>query len=167
MNLIVAVDENWGIGYIGKIQWHIKEDMAYFKSKTIDKTVIMGRKTLDSFKNGKPLKNRKNIVLTRDMDFKRDDVIVVNTIEQALKKIENENSSDVYVIGGESIYQALIPYCDKAYVTKVHGIFKADKHFLNLDNDPQWTAVHISDRLMTESGVHITFYEYQRKQTDQ
>jgi len=167
MNLIVAVDENWGIGYMGKIQWHIKEDMAYFKNKTMDKTVIMGRKTLDSFKNGKPLKNRKNIVLTHDMDFNRDGVIIVHSIEQALKEIKKEYSSDVYVIGGQSIYEALLPYCEKAYVTKVHGIFKADKHFTNLDNEPEWTAAHISDRLITENGVHITFYEYERKQTGQ
>lgn len=72
MNIIVAVDEHFGIGNLGKIQWKIKEDMDFFRRSTLNKTVIMGRKTLDSFKCGKPLKNRHNIVLTRDKCFKRE-----------------------------------------------------------------------------------------------
>ena len=167
MNLIVAVDENWGIGYLGKIQWNIKEDMTYFKNKALNKTIIMGRKTLDSFKNGGPLKNRQNIVLTKDNEFKRDEVFIVHSVEQAIEKVSLMNPDEVYIIGGQSIYEAFLPYCEKAFVTKVHGIFKADKYFLNLDQSENWILVHESDRLLTQSGVHITFCEYKRKKDEE
>ena len=167
MNLIVAVDENWGIGCLGRIQWNIKEDMTYFRNKTLNKTIIMGRKTLDSFKNGRPLKNRLNIVLTKDKDFERDDVIVVHSVGQAMEKITDTDTDDVYIIGGQSIYEVFLPYCSKAFVTKVHGVFNADKYFLNLDQSGDWILVHESDRQMTESGLHITYCEYERKEDEE
>ncbi|MFA5341169.1 MAG: dihydrofolate reductase [Clostridia bacterium] len=167
MNLIVAVDEKWGIGYLGRIQWNIKEDMAFFRNKTLDKTIIMGRKTLDSFKNGKPLKNRQNIVLTKDKGFLRENVIVVHSVEQALERTSDTDTDNVYIIGGQSIYEAFLPYCKKAFVTKVHGIFEADKYFLNLDQSQDWILIHESDRQMTESGIHITFSEYERKNDEE
>ncbi|HPB16524.1 MAG TPA: dihydrofolate reductase [Clostridia bacterium] len=167
MNLIVAVDENWGIGYLGKIQWNIKEDMAFFRNRTLDKTIIMGRKTLESFKNGKPLKNRFNIVLTKDKGFLKENAIVVHSVEQALERISDTDTNDIYIIGGQSIYEAFLPYCDKAFVTKVHGKFNADKYFTDLDRSEEWKLVHESDRQMTESGLHITFCEYERKNDEE
>lgn len=163
MNLIVAVDENWAIGYLGRIQWNIKEDMSYFRNKTLNKTVVMGRKTLESFKEGKPLKHRNNMVLTRDTCFEKDDVTIVTSVAQVLESVKNINPEDVFIIGGQSVYEAFLPYCDKAYVTKVHGVFSGDKYFSNLDESDEWTVTHKSDRLMTQSGVHITFLEYERK----
>lgn len=166
MNLIVAVDENWAIGYLGRMQWNIKEDMAFFKNKTLNKTVVMGRKTLESFKEGKPLKHRNNIVLTRDTDFCKEGVKAVHSVAEALETIKDINPNDVFIIGGQSVYEALLPYCNKAFITKIHGAFNADKYFTNLDESDEWSIIHKSDRLMTQSGVHITFLEYERKKDD-
>lgn len=162
MNIIVATDEHFGIGNLGKIQWKIKEDMDFFRRSTLNKTVIMGRKTLDSFKCGKPLKNRHNIVLTRDKCFKRENVTVVHSVKQALEKISDIDTGDVYIIGGQSIYETFLPYCDKAFVTKVHGVFDADTYFPDLDKSDEWKLIHQSDRQITQSGIHITFCEYER-----
>ncbi len=163
MNIIVAVDENWSIGYLGKIQWHVKEDLAYFKAKTLNKTIVMGRKTLESLKDAKPLKNRNNIILTKNAEYKVDDALVLNTLEEVLEAIKDEDPSQIFIIGGESIYKAFLPYCKKAFITKVYGSFQADKYFPNLDQSDQWELTHKSDRMVTENGTHISFHEYERK----
>lgn len=132
MNLIVAVSENWGIGKNGDLLFHIKEDMKYFRQKTIGNTVVMGRKTLDSMPGGLPLKDRENIVLTRDLEFKRDGVIAVHSVDELMEKIKGMDK-DVFVIGGGEIYSLLLPYCDKAYVTKVYADKEADTFFEDLE----------------------------------
>ena len=97
MNLIVAVDKNWGIGYQNKLLNSIPEDMKYFRETTTGKVVVMGRKTLESFPNGLPLKNRTNIVITGDHTYKAKDAIIVHSIEEALEELKKYDTNDIYV----------------------------------------------------------------------
>ena len=112
MNLIAAVDKNWAIGKDNKLLVSIPIDMKFFRETTTGKVVVMGRKTLESFPNGLPLKNRTNIVLTHNANYDGKGAIVVNTMEALLEELKKYNSEDIYVIGGEQIYKALLPYCD-------------------------------------------------------
>ena len=138
MNLIVAVDENWAIGKDNKLLVSIPSDMKFFRETTTGKVVVMGRKTLESFPNGLPLKNRTNIVLTRNRDYQVKDAIVVHSVPELLVKLDKYSSEDVYVIGGDSVYQELLPYCDVAHVTKINHVYAADYWFPNLDETGEW-----------------------------
>ena len=137
MNLIVAVDKKWGIGKSNKILYNIKPDMEFFKEKTLNSTVIMGRKTLESLPKGKPLKDRTNIVLTENPLYVSEGVITVESVKEAIA-CAVFLSKDVYVIGGSSIYQQFLPYCKTAYVTKIDDILEADAFCPNLDELKEW-----------------------------
>lgn len=139
MNLIVSVDKNWGIGKNNKLLFSLKGDMEFFKEKTMGKAVIMGRKTLDSLPDGKPLKNRINIVLTRDTSFKCDGVVVCHSVDGVLEKIRAY--PDAFVIGGGEIYKLLLPYCDTAYVTKIPQSADAEVFMVNLDEREDWKMI--------------------------
>ena len=145
MNLIVAADANWGIGKENKLLVSIPADMKFFRTTTTGKVVVMGRKTLESFPGGLPLKNRVNIVITRDKNYKAKDAVIVHSIEEALEEVKKYQSEDVYVIGGDSIYRQMLPYCDKAHVTKIDFAYEADTFFPNLDEDAQLSLIHISE----------------------
>lgn len=162
MNLIVAVDKNWAIGYQNKLLISIPEDMRFFREETTGKAVIMGRKTLETFPAGKPLKNRTNIVITHKKDFKINDAIVVHSIEEALEAVKDFKSEDVYVIGGATIYQQMLKYCDVAHVTKIDYAYQADSFFPNLDEDPDWVIEAESDE-RTYYDIEYAFYKYVRK----
>ena len=119
MNLIAAVDANWAIGYKNKLLVSIPDDMKFFRQTTTGKVVVMGRKTLESFANGQPLKNRVNIVLTSAKNYKVKGAIVVHDLDELHKELEQYNSEDVYVIGGESIYRQLLDECDVAHMMQM------------------------------------------------
>ena len=118
MNIIVAVDKNWAIGKDNKLLVSIPADMKMFRQETTGKVVVMGRKTLESFPNGLPLKNRTNIVLTGNKDYNVKDAIIVHTVEELLEEIKKYPSEEVYCIGGDSVYKQLLPYCDTAHVIR-------------------------------------------------
>lgn len=162
MNLIVAVDKNWGIGYQNKLLNSIPEDMKYFRETTTGKVVVMGRKTLESFPNGLPLKNRTNIVITGDHTYKAKDAIIVHSIEEALEELKKYDSNDIYVIGGESIYRQLLPYCDVAHVTCMDYTYQADTWFPNLDEDKEWVVAADSEE-RTYFDLEYCFKMYVRK----
>ena len=145
MNLIVAVDKNWAIGKENKLLVSIPQDMKFFRETTMGKVVVMGRKTLESFPGGQPLKKRTNIVITRDKNYSVKDAIVVHSVEEALEELKNYNSEDVYVIGGDSIYRQMLPYCDVAHVTKINHAYEADTYFPNLDEKEDWLVTGVSD----------------------
>lgn len=145
MNLIVAVDKNWAIGYKNKLLVSIPADMRYFRDETTNKVVIMGKNTLESFPSSQPLKNRINIVITTKKDYKVKDSIVVNSIEEALITAGKYKSKDIYVIGGASIYKQLLPYCDVAHITKIDYAYLADTYFPNLDEMEDWVLAEESD----------------------
>jgi len=160
MKAIVAVDENWGIGKDGQLLARIPGDMKYFKSKTLGKTVVMGRATLESLPGGKPLPDRNNVVLSRNPGFKAD-CSVCSCEEQLLSQLREGQGDDVFVIGGEQIYKALLPYCDTVYVTKISAVFPADTWFENLDERDDWELVSEGEA-MEEKGLTYRFTEYRR-----
>ena len=162
MNLIVAVDKNWAIGLGNKLLVSIPQDMKFFRETTSHKVVVMGRKTLESFPGGQPLKNRTNLVLTSNKDYKVKDAVIVHTIEKLLEELRKYDSEDVYVIGGESIYRQLLPYCGKAYVTKIDHAYEADTYFPDLDADPEWEMTKISEE-QTYFDLEYVFTIYERK----
>ena len=162
MNIIVAVDKNWAIGKENKLLVSIPADMKFFRSTTTGKVVVMGRKTLESFPNGLPLKNRTNIVLTKDKNYKVKDAIIVHSIEEALEELKNYASEDVYVIGGDSIYAQMLPYCDTAHVTKIDFGYEADAWFPNLDEKEEWVVTADSEE-QTYFDLEYYFYKYEKK----
>ncbi len=162
MNLIAAVTSDWGIGNGNKLLVSIPEDMKFFRETTSGKVVIMGRKTLESFPGKKPLKNRVNIVITRDRKYKAEGAVVVNKIEEAMGAAFNYKDEDVFVIGGASIYEQLLPYVDVAYVTKIDAIVPADAFFPNLDENEEWEMTDASEKM--QSGEYtFRFCTYKRK----
>ena len=160
MNCIVAVFGNWAIGYENKLLARNPIDMAYFKEKTIGKVVVMGRKTLESFPGGLPLKERTNIVLTTDPNYKVPGAMVVSSFEVLDRKLEKYNPEDVFVIGGESVYRQLLPKCKKVYVTKVDNHFEADTWFPNLDELEEWELIFQGEeQAYKELKFRFTIYE--------
>src|SRR5699024_1189782 len=140
MNIIVAVDQNWAIGKDNKLLIQIPEDQRFFRNETINKVVVMGRKTLESLPGGKPLKDRTNIVISSNKNYKPQGVIVVHSIEEALEELKKYNSEDIYIMGGQTIYQQFLDYCQIAHVTKVNYSYDADTYFPNLDNKKEWVV---------------------------
>ena len=165
MNLIVAVDKNWAIGCNNELLVSIPADMKFFRQTTTGKVVVMGRKTLESFPNKSPLKNRTNIVLTTNRDYKAEGALVVHSLEELLEELKKYNSEDIYVIGGDSIYRQLLPYCDLAHVTKIDHAYQADAFFPNLDEMPQWQVIDDSEE-QTYFDLEYVFTRYRRKQAE-
>ena len=162
MNLIVAVDNNWAIGNKDKLLVSIPNDHKHFREETTGKVVVLGRKTLQTFPQGQPLKNRTNIILSRDINYRVKDATVVHSVEELLEELKKFDTEDVYIIGGESIYRQMLPYCDVAHVTKIDHKYEADTYFPNLDNDPEWEITADSDE-QTYFDIAYTFLKYQRK----
>ena len=140
----------------------IPADMKFFRTTTSGKVVIMGRKTLESFPNGLPLKNRVNIVITGNKDYKVKDAVVVHSVEEALQEAGKYPSEDVYVIGGDSIYRQMLPYCSKAHVTKIDFAYQADTFFPNLDQMEEWEVAEESEE-QTYFDLEYTFVTYEKK----
>lgn len=161
MNLIVAVDKNWAIGKDNGLLVSIPADMKFFRETTIGKVVVMGRKTLESFPGGQPLKKRTNIVLTRDANYNVKDAIVVHSIEALLEELKKYEQEEIYVIGGESIYRALLPHCNVAYVTKINHAYAADTYFPNLDEMADWEITGVSEE-QTYFNLEYEFVRYER-----
>ena len=161
MKLIVAADRNWAIGKNNKLMWSIPADMKFFRETTQGNVVIMGRKTLESFPQGQPLKNRVNIVITRNPSYKVKDAVVVHSVEEAIEE-SRKYDGDVFVIGGESIYRAMLPYCDTALVTRINYAYEADTWFPNLDEDEEWELTDEGEE-QTCFDLEYAFTRYERK----
>ena len=161
MNLIAAADVNWAIGKNGKLLVSIPEDMKRFRALTTGKTVILGRKTLATFPQGKPLKNRRNIILTKDPSFAVEGAETAHSVEEALEFCEKDDPADVFVIGGGSLYRAFLPYCDTAYITRLDYAYAADAFMPDLDKDPAWEKVDESEE-QTYFDLIYTFDTYKR-----
>ena len=157
LTAIAAADADYGIGKNGDLLFHIPEDMKFFRSTTLGHTVIMGRKTLESLPNGKPFKDRRNIVLSRDESFAPEGVEVVHSVEEAVRLAKGED--EVFVCGGGEIYRALLPYCKKALITKIDAQAGAEVFFPNLDELPEWKLAECSDEHEHE-GVKFRFCTY-------
>lgn len=160
MNMIVAVDKNWGIGYQNSLLVRIPADQRFFRETTTGNVVIMGRKTLESFPGGQPLKNRTNIVITKNKNYQVKDAIVVNSVEEALKEIEGVPGENVYVIGGASIYEQMLPLCNTVHVTKIDYAYQADAFFPNLDEKADWKVTGESEE-QTYYDLEYSFVRYE------
>lgn len=158
MKAIVAVDKNWGIGKNNDLLFSIPLDMAFFREQTKGKVVVMGSKTLKSFPNSKPLKNRTNIVFHRGNEVYEGCIVVKDTAD--LKKVlDDYNADDVFVIGGGSIYKLLLEYCSHALVTKVDADGDATVFYPNLDENEEWECVKESEQLES-NGYTFKFTTY-------
>ena len=135
--------------------------MRFFREKTTGHVIVMGRKTLESFPNGLPLKQRTNIVLTANRDYRVKGAMVVNTMDELLERLRAYEPQDIFVIGGESIYRQLLPYCDTAYITKIDHAYDADTYFPNLDELPEWTMTEVSEE-QTSFDLEFVFSKYEK-----
>lgn len=162
MNLIVAADNNWAIGNKGKLLVSIPNDQKHFREETTGKVVVLGHKTLSTFPQGLPLKNRTNIILSRNPQYTMKDALVVHSLEELLEELKKYPSEDIYIIGGESVYRQMLPYCDIAHVTKIDHAYQADTYFPDLDKDPEWEITADSDEL-TYFDIPYQFLRYERK----
>lgn len=157
MQAIVAVSQSWGIGKGGDLLFRLPSDLRRFKAMTTGHTVIMGRKTLDSLPGGKGLPHRRNLVLSRQSDFAPDRTEVIHSVEDILKTAED----DAFVIGGQQVYEQLLPYCARVYVTKVLADPEADAFFPDLDKLPGWKVASAGE-MLTENGLSFQYVEYIR-----
>ena len=155
MFAIAAVSENWGIGKDNQLLFHISADMKRFRQLTLGKTVLMGRKTLQSMPGGKGLPDRRNIVLTGNTAFTAPDAEIVNTPVQAVFTAGEEAA----VIGGESVYRLFLPLCERVYITKIFAVRDADAFFPDLDADPRW-QVESESEVFEENGLRYQFVDY-------
>lgn len=168
MKLVVAVDREWGIGFRGELLAHVRADLRNFQQLTTGGVVILGSKTLATFPGGRVLKNRTNLILSRNPDFRPEGALVAHDVDELLRLVEGYEPDRVFVIGGASVYRQLLGLCDTAYVTKFEKSYKKDAYFPNLDTDPAWTCVSVGEKQLScpetdsEPDLAFRFCEYRR-----
>lgn len=162
MNIIAAVDNNWAIGYQNSLLVRIPRDQKQFREMTEGKVIVIGRKTLETFPQKQPLKNRVNIILSRNRQYQAKDAVVVPSIEILLKELKKYDDREVYVAGGASVYEQLLPYCDTAYITKIDYAYQADAYFPRLDRLSDWELTQESEE-QTYFDLTYYFQKYVRK----
>ena len=169
MKLVVAVDKEWGIGNKGELLARVRADLRNFRALTEGHVVVLGSKTLATFPGGRPLKNRTNIVLSRNPDYAPEGAIVARSIDGLLEILKEYNTDDVYIIGGESIYTQMLPYCDTAHVTKFGNSFEKDAVMPNLDESDEWILSEMGETMMSDpetdsvADMPFAFCTYKRK----
>lgn len=157
MKLIAAADETWGIGCGNKLQVHIPADLKRFKALTTGHPVLLGRKTLETFPGGRPLPGRRNLILSSNPDYRVEGAEVCHSLQEVLAA----SPQDTFVIGGESVYRLMLPYCDTAYITKLSAKLPADSFLPDLDADPDWTITE-EDPPQEYEGLAFRYVTYQR-----
>lgn len=158
ISIIAAVSKNNVIGKAKKLPWHLPADLKHFKEITSGHTVIMGRKTFESI--GRPLPNRRNIVVTRNTNLKADGIEVVHSIEQANELTKNED--EIFIIGGAEIYNQSLPSAEKIYLTRVNIDVEGDAYFPELGNE--WLEISkVENKADEENKYDFTFYEYKNR----
>ena len=164
MNFIVAVSENFAIGKNNDLLFNIPKDLAYFKEHTLDKVVVMGERTFHSLPF-KPLKRRVNIVLSDNPNFNHDGVIVARSLSDLFEKLKEYSSEDIFVIGGGSVYNLMMPYCRYAYITKVRkNVPDADTFINNIEKMGTWKLISESE-VIEENNLAYTFNIYENTET--
>ncbi len=158
MKAIVAVDKKWGIGKANGLLFSLKKDMQFFRETTTGKVIVMGSNTLKSFPESKPLKNRINVVLYPGGE-KRDDCVIVGSIDELRVELAKYDSDDVFIVGGAMFYRTMLPYCDTVYVTKVDADGGAEVFYENLDVLPNWSLAE-EGNTQEDNGYEIKFCKY-------
>ena len=159
MRAIVNVTPQWGIGNENRLLVRIHADMRRFRALTTGGTIIVGRKTLESFPNGAPLPNRENIVLTRDSEYRAGSAIVLHDISGLTDIVSTREPDTVFVCGGEQIYRQLLPYCSHALVTLTDTTAAADRSFPNLNLLPNWILTEVGEK-QYENDLSFRFLTY-------
>lgn len=159
MRAIAAADEGWGIGRAGGMLYELPGDLKYFARQTRGGVVIMGRATLRSLPGGRPLRDRVNIVLTRDRAFRAENALVLHDLGALAAAIAPYPPERVFVIGGQSVYEQLIDYCDGALITRVAARRPADRFFPDLDGRAGWMLSGCSP-VQQEGGVSYAWCSY-------
>ena len=157
---IVHADKEWGIGKDNDMMFSLPKDMKFFRETTMGHTVVMGGKTLRSFPNQKPLKNRVKIVLTRGQVC--DECVVVHSYERLKAELKSRENEEIFIIGGGEIYKELLPYCHGALVTKVDAVGGAEVFFPNLDENPDFVCVDEGTPI-DDNGLTIRFTKYENQ----
>lgn len=160
MKMIASADNNWAIGYDGGLLAHVPGDMRFFREKTTGNVVILGRKTLETFPGGKPLKDRENIILTSDKNFSAEGAAIVHSVDELLEYVKKYDNDSLYVIGGARVYAELLDYCDTAYITRFYTSFdNADAFIENFDALEGW-KLEKQSAIMEEKGIKYSFCTY-------
>ena len=182
MKAILSADINWGIGCDGKLLQRVPEDMKFFVKMTTGKVVIMGRETFESLPGKQPLKDRVNIVLSKNSEYDAhicnqtgksvDDtgsnpvcsekLIICHSITELFERLKAYSPEDIFVIGGQSIYTQLLPYCTEVYITRFEKEFEADRHFPDLDKMENWELAEESEP-QYYNGMGFRFLKYINK----
>ncbi len=162
MDLIVAVDKRWAIGYKDNLLVRIPQDQKFFRNTTMGHVIVLGRRTLAGFPGGLPLPGRTNIIFSRNQDFTVANGLVVNSLEALSGTLEKYGTEEVYVCGGQQIYELLLPYCRYAHVTKIDYTYQADAYFPNLDMLSEWELVGDSEE-QTYFDIEYGFFLYENK----
>lgn len=157
--LIASADRNWGLGKDNKLLKRIPEDLKRFSELTRGNAIIVGRKTLESFKDKKPLPDRINIVLTKDKNYYCEGAVIINSIEELFNEIEKINEK-VFVCGGATIYKQLLPYCESALITQIDEEYEADTYLVNLEENSNWTKTDVGDWQESRAEVRFRYVEY-------
>jgi len=160
MNLIVAVDQNYGIGSGNELLYYIPEDLKFFKFKTLNKVIVMGSKTFLSLPDSAPLKNRTNIILTQNENLNAKGAIVANSIPALAEVLKSYNSDDIFVIGGASVYTELLPFVKTAYVTKIEATRPAESFFPDIEKEESWKLLDSSKKYVS-SGISFSFLAFE------
>lgn len=161
ISAIVAVDNNWGIGYNGDLLEHIPEDLKHFKELTTDHVVVMGRKTWDSLPH-KPLKDRLNIVISSQSRGLLEGNAFTISMDEAKVRATMSGDDEWFIIGGGSIYKEFLPFCNRVYVTKIYKNHdNIDTYFPNLDESENWAPAMCSS-IQTYKDLSYQFWEYDK-----
>lgn len=159
MNLIVNVTQDWGIGFENRLLVSVSADLKRFRALTMGKTVILGRKTLETFPGGRPLKGRRNLIMSTNQNYAAEGAEVFPSLEALLEEVRKLNPEDVCVIGGASVYEALLPYCATAQLTKTYVNCKADRFFPDLDAMDNWHVEKVYP-MEEENGIRFQYVDY-------
>lgn len=161
MIAIAAVDENWAIGNKGNLLISLPEDQkGVFRKYTAGNTVVFGRKTLKTFKDEKLLPKRINIVMTRNQDYFKEGAVILHSVDELNRYASEHPEENIYIIGGETVYNTMIDFCDEAIITYIHATFEADAYFPNLDARADWELVEEEEEIMSEKGVSFNVRHY-------
>ena len=157
--LIASADKKWGLGKDNKLLKRIPEDLKRFSELTRGNAIVVGRKTLESFKDKKPLPDRVNIVLTRSEDYSCEGAIIVHSVDELFRTIE-EIDNKVFVCGGATIYKLLLPYCESALITQIDEEYDADTYLINLEENINWLKTDIGEWQESRAEVQFRYVEY-------
>jgi len=160
---VVAASTNNAIGKHNKLPWHLPNDLAFFKNTTWGMTVLMGRKTFESIQS-KPLKGRRNLILTHDKNFSAEGVKVVHTIEEGIQDTQDNNYRELMILGGATVYRQTMKLAQKIYLTRVHYIFEDADAFIPGIKEDEWRLVSNEDFYKDEKHAYdYSFQVWERK----